>query len=92
MKKSDFAKEEDYDFYVNPENWNSITNLQLLNSVMNESKQDAMLKDWVHDNSISLENQLIPNNVSLEVADFKTFVEERNKLLVKRLKSIIGSI
>ena len=92
LKKSDFAKEEDYDFYVNPENWNSITNLQLLNSVMNESKQDAMLKDWVHDNSISLENQLIPNNVSLEVADFKTFVEERNKLLVKRLKSIIGSI
>ena len=92
LKKSDFAKEEDYDFYVNPENWNSITNLQLLNSVMNESKQYANLNYCLHYNSISLENQLIPNNVSLEVADFKTFVEERNKLLVKRLKSIIGSI
>jgi len=89
LKKTDFADEKDYEFYTNPENWNSIINLQLLNSLLNESKQDATLKDWVKDNNISLENQLIPTGVSLDVYDFKLFVEERKKLLAKRLKKII---
>lgn len=89
LKKSDFADEKDYEFYTNPENWNSIVNLQLLNSFLNESKQDKTLKDWVKDKNISLENQLIPTDVSLDVADFTKFVEERKKLLSKRLKKVI---
>lgn len=65
---------------------------QMLNSFLNESKQDATLKDWVKDNIISLENQLIPTGVSLDVSDFKLFVEERKKLLAKRLKKIIEGV
>ncbi len=89
LKESDFDNAENYAFYTNPENWNSIVNLQLLNSYLNESKQDKSLKDWVQDNNIDLGNQLIPNNVSLDVADFKQFVEERKKLLAMRLKTRI---
>lgn len=57
-----------------------------------ESKQDATLNDWVKDNNISLENLLIPTGVSLDVSDFKLFVEERKKLLAKRLKKIIEGV
>ena len=34
-------------FYLNPENHNSILNLQFLDSNENKSKQDTPLKDWV---------------------------------------------
>ena len=89
LKENGFANAEEYAFYTNPENWNSIVNLQLLNSYLNESKQDKSLKNWVQDNNIDLGNQLIPNNVSLDVADFKKFVEERKILLSSRLKHMI---
>lgn len=92
LKKTDFADEKEFEFYTNPESWNSIINLQLLNSFLNESKQDATLNDWVKDNNISLENQLIPTGVSLDVSDFKLFVEERKILLAKRLKKIIEGV
>ena len=92
LKKSDFAEEEEYAFYTNPENWNSIVNLQLLNSLLNESKLATPLDQWVKDNNINLRNQLIPDNVSLDVKDFRLFVEERKKLLAKRLKKIIKGV
>ena len=89
LKKSDFAKAEDFEFYTNPENWNSILNLQLLNSLLNESKLATPLDKWVRENNINLDNQLIPNNVSLDVKDFRTFIERRRALLSKRLKKWI---
>lgn len=89
LKKSDFSNEEDYAFYTNPEKWNSIVNLQLLNSLLNETKLATPLDQWVRDNNISLENQLIPNNVSLEVKAFRSFYEKRKNLLKKRLKWMI---
>lgn len=92
LKKNDFTDEEEYVFYTNPENWNSIVNLQLLNSLLNESKLATPLDKWVKDNNINLGNQLIPDNVSLDVKDFRVFVEERKKLLAKRLKKIIEGV
>lgn len=92
MKKSDFADEDEFVFYTNPENWNSIVNLQLLNPLLNESKLAMPLDKWVKDNNINLGNQLIPDNVSLDVKDFRIFVDERKKLLAKRLKKIIDGV
>ena len=34
---------------------------------------------------------LIPENVSLEISDFETFYEERKKLLIKRIKALLGA-
>ena len=64
----------------------------LLNSLLNESKLATPLDKWVKENNINLRNQLIPDNVSLDVKDFRIFVEERKKLLAKRLKKIIEGV
>ena len=56
---------------------------------LNETKLATPLDQWVRDNNISLENQLIPNNVSLEVKAFRSFYEKRKNLLKKRLKWMI---
>ena len=90
LKESDFSDSNKYTFYKNPENWNSILNLQLLSGASNESKNDEDLKDWVKDNNIDLASHLIPLNTSLDFNDFVTFINERKKLLLSTLKSIIG--
>ena len=90
LKESDFSDERKYKFYNNPENWNSILNLQLLSSSTNESKSDEDLKDWVRNKDIDLESHLIPQGASLEFDAFETFIEERKNLLVTTIKRIIG--
>ncbi len=90
VKKSSFEKEEDYTFYKNAANWNSIVNLQLLNSSLNESKLDTPLKDWVKNREIDLDNQLIPKNISLDISDFQVFVDKRRLYLKNKFKEIIG--
>ena len=75
--------------------YNSILNLQMLDANENMSKQDSDLKDWVEnqiqnqDRKKFLENHLIPD-VSLKLSDFEDFVEDRKKLLMGELKSILS--
>lgn len=87
-KKAEYQTEEDFKFYTDPTNWNSILNLQLLNGTLNQSKLDTPLKDWVTKNNIDKVNQLIPD-VSLDISDFKTFLTERKKLLIEQLKKMV---
>jgi len=86
LKDSSLPKEE-LDFYRNKKNWNSIANLQLLDGSLNKSKLAMPLKEWVENNNINLNSQIIPN-VSLDIKDFKIFIEERKKLLSERFKEI----
>ena len=89
LKETDFANRKDYEFYTDPDNWNSIVNLQLLNSLLNESKLATPLDKWVEDNHINRENQLIPVGISLDVKDFRIFVKKRKELLSERLKKMV---
>lgn len=89
LKRSNFASNEDFAFYSDAANWNGIANLQLLNGTLNISKQDTALQDWVIKNNIDKVNQLIPN-VSLDIADFKTFIAERRELLKTTLKQLVN--
>lgn len=91
LKESDFSSPTKFQFYTNPENWNSILNLQLLSSSTNESKNDEDLKDWIKEKNIDLESHIIPKEVSLEFDDFETFITKRKELLVTTIKSIIGA-
>lgn len=68
--------------------WNSIVNLQLLNSGLNESKNDKPLKDWLDNVNVNLESQLIPIGVSYDFIDFPEFYKKRKELLAKKLKDI----
>lgn len=89
LKERDFQNREDYEFYTNRENWNSIVNLQLLDSRLNESKQDESLAKWVKENNVDKGCQLIPKGVSLEVKDFREFVAVRKRMLAGILKKIV---
>lgn len=71
------------------ENWqkkrNLLPNLQFLEGAENESKNKTPLKDWVaqgHDFAYH------PAGVSLELADFDVFFEERRKLIKEKLINI----
>lgn len=74
---------------------NSIINLQMLDANENMSKNDKTLQDWVNmeiqdsDKTSFYRNHLIPD-VSLELTEFNIFWDEREKLLVKKLKDEIG--
>ena len=98
-KRPNYKTDEDFKFYTDPTNWNSILNLQLLNGTLNQSKLDTPLKVWVISNNVDKVNQLIPDfakdengtdyNVSLDIIDFKAFLTERKKLLVGQLKKMV---
>lgn len=88
IKRADYQTDEDFKFYTDPMNWNSILNLQLLNGTLNQSKLDTPLKDWVVNNRIDKVNQLIPD-VSLDIKDFNEFLAKRKIMLIEQLKKIV---
>lgn len=88
IKREIFQTDEDFAFASDPLNWNGIANLQLLNDIENMAKQDKPLEDWVIARPIDKSNQLIPNG-SLKISDFKTFIEQRKKLLKEQLKKMV---
>lgn len=90
LTEKDFGGNEmKYKFYTNPENWNSILNLQLLSGTTNESKNDEDLASWVESQNIDLASQIIPKDVSLDFDDFEVFLSKRKELLINTIKSII---
>lgn len=79
---------EERAFFLDADNNNSILNLQLLSDNKNKQKQDASLKAWVEEYQPDLDAHLIPSDCSLAFADFKQFIEAREKLLLKQLEGI----
>ena len=79
------------EYYTNREYWNGIVNLQLLNSGLNESKNDEPLADWLKKNSVNAETQLIPSDVNWDFTNFVEFYDKRKALLVNKLKTITES-
>lgn len=78
-------------FYENPENWNGITNLHLLNSSKNKSKQDEPLDQWLaKQNGTKYEDLLIPNGTDLSFGAFEPFIEARATFLKQKLQSLVG--
>jgi hypothetical protein len=78
-------------FYENPETWNSIVNLQLLDSSKNRSKQDTPLSDWVKEpGGPRISDLNIEPDTDLSFSAFKEFIEARTEFLKKRLKNLAG--
>ncbi len=85
-----FGSEENVpEVYKDPKYWNSVVNLQLLNGVLNESKNADDLKTWVAEKKVDLQDQLIPANIDLDFSKFKEFYDKRKELLVEKLKSAV---
>ena len=77
-------------FYADKKNWNTLSNLQLLNSAENESKNHERLSSWLsrkpeYKSSIILPKDAAGNDIFAD-DKFKEFVEGRKKLLCKLLK------
>jgi hypothetical protein len=89
LKKTEGMSEEEYNFYKDSENWDTIPNLQMLNGILNESKNARPLVEWIQENNVDLNNQLIPSDVSLDIKDFKGFFEKRRAMLKERLMTIV---
>lgn len=86
LKKLNIADDK-FDFYLNKNNWNSILNLQLLDGNDNKSKNNKSLKDWINEHTIDCKKRLIPKKF-IDIKDFEDFIEERKKILTKRLKEV----
>jgi len=90
LDESDFDQVDDYIFYTNPEHWNSILNLQLLNEHLNSSKLDKRLEKWVMDEKVNKRQQLIPEDISLKESNFKEFIRKRQQLLIDKLNDLVA--
>ena len=71
--------------------FNSIRNLQLLISGDNKSKNKMSLENWINSskNPQQLKNEHCIPNVSLDIADFKTYIDARSSLLKDLLKQYL---
>lgn len=79
---------EQVEFFTNPQNYNSVLNLQLLESAENASKNDASLADWVQSRGLKNYELLVEPDVSLDIKDFEVFIESRKRVLKDRLKGL----
>lgn len=79
---------EDREFYRN--HWDTVLNLAFLSEEQNKSKNKSPLKDWItvqkqHNKGIE-GDLIIPENIELDISNFKLFIEERELLLKDRIK------
>lgn len=76
--------------------YNSIINLQMLDSNENESKGSMALNKWVEqasrgmDTKSFFDNHLIPENVALELSNIEEFLEKRKELLKTKLYNLLN--
>ena len=86
------VNEEKFNYYLNPENYNGIANLQLLDGNENKSKNAADLKSWVKKESNNkgltqkefCERHLIPE--IFDISEFENFVGVRKNILKNELR------
>lgn len=79
----------DWEFVIDPANWDSIANLQPLNESLNRSKQDQPLADWVSERNVERTAYLLPADVELDIGSFRAFIEARRVLLAERLREVV---
>ncbi len=80
----------DYEFVVDPANWNAVPNLQPLHESLNRSKQDQPLADWVAEKRIDRSAHLLPADLDLGLGAFKPFIERRRAILGERLRTLVA--
>ena len=94
LTENNLSEFEDPEFYKDRNNYNSVLNLQLLNSQLNTSKNDDAFSEWVEKPGIrdvfDFTSQLIPQNVNYDISAFKEFIAARKKMLIRKLEAILG--
>ncbi len=78
------------------ENYNCLSNLQLLEDLPNQEKAGKDFDQWLHerypniiDRKSYMERNYIPD-IDLSLINFREFTEERKKLIIKKLKQLLS--
>lgn len=79
--------DDNMEYFEDPDYYNSIINLQMLDGNDNMAKSAKDLDLWVAENRISLKKHYLPKE--LELKDFPVFFEKREKLLTKALTNVL---
>lgn len=82
--------DEDRKFFEDKANYNSCLNLQLLESLENNSKLSLSLKQWAENNNKTNEDLYLEEKVSLDIKQFRSFIESRKTVLLAKLKEILS--
>jgi uncharacterized protein with ParB-like and HNH nuclease domain len=75
-------------YFGDPDMYNGIVNIQLLDSNENKSKNDKLLDDWVSSFKPDLSKQIIPDVLTFE--KFPEFVDKRWQMLKQKLKEVMA--
>ena len=90
--------EDEREFSCSSVWYNSIVNLQLLDSNENMSKNDKDLSEWILSSTNDLNREqflskcLIPLNVNLDLMNFKKFALTRQEALRNQLRELLGDV
>jgi len=82
--------DEQLKFYMDKANYNSCLNLQLLETLQNESKLETPLKQWAEFNGKTNKELFVENGINLDIESFESFIKSRKKVLSKKLKQILS--
>ncbi|MGY5139376.1 DUF262 domain-containing protein [Mycoplasmopsis gallinarum] len=80
----------DIEFCKNEDNWNSVLNLQLLSELENKSKGSTSLEEWASNKQIKNKEMYLDDDTSLDIKDFKLFINVRKKNIIKKIKEIVN--
>lgn len=95
--KSFFEKKENVSSIINENSrlyasdaryWNTLLNLQLLDSTQNTHKQDKSLEEWAVEQKITISDLFIDDNISLSTEFFYDFINSRKNKISSLLKTI----
>ena len=78
------------EFYCDKNNYNSVLNLQLLEELTNKSKNETPLESWAQQKGISNRELYLDDTTSLDIMDFREFIESRRRNLTAKLKEILS--
>ena len=82
--------QKDEQYFTEKSIWNSVANLQLLSETDNKVKLKSPLKSWAEQNKKTKAELFLDKNISLEIKDFKHFINNRKKNLKAKLKEILN--
>lgn len=81
--------QKDEQYYTDKAIWNSVANLQLLSETDNKVKLKSPLKVWAEENHKTNDELFLDKKVSLEIKDFKNFIDNRKKNLKSKLGKLL---
>lgn len=81
--------DDDNGYYLDPELYNGIVNLQMLDSNTNKSKGNLTLDEWIEKDRPDLKKTFIPEGIT-GFEQFTEFVDERWDMLKEELKKAMS--